>query len=392
MGSGRSVKRTRRFGESKERKSVSRGGPKVKRRHSDYALLVTAVLLLGLGIVMVFSASAVMAMTSYGDPFYFLKRQAIWAAVGIISMVIFMNFDYWHYKKFPTVIIGLSILLLILVLVPGIGRTSHGAQRWIGFGPIGISPSEPAKLALAIYLAAMFSKETYEIRSFIRGVLPPIALGLIMFGLIYLQPDLGTGLTLIGTTFIMLFSAGANLWHLAALVALGTPGVFAAIVSEDYRKRRFLAFLNPWADPKDSGYQIIQSLYALGSGGPFGVGLGKSKQKFLYLPEMHSDFIFAIIGEELGFMGAAAVIMLFFFFAWRGYRIAIKAPDCFSCLLACGLTSMILFQAIINIGVVTATLPITGIPLPFLSSGGSSLVFTLAAVGILLNISRYCTG
>lgn len=341
---------------------------------------------------MVFSASAVMAMTNFDDPFYFLKRQAVWALIGLAGMTLFMNFNYWHYRRLAPAILVLSISLLIAVLLPGVGKISHGARRWLGFGPFTLTPSEPAKLALVIYLSYLLSGKGYKVKTFFRGVLPAVLLGLGMFALILQQPDLGTGLTIAGSTFIMLFSAGARIWHLLGLVAAGIPGVFAAIFMEDYRRQRFLAFLDPWADPRGSGYHIIQSLYALGSGGPFGLGLGKSRQKFLYLPEMHTDFIFAIIGEELGFIGATLVIILFFFFAWRGYRIAMNAPDGFSCLLACGLTSVILIQAIINIGVVTGTLPITGIPLPFLSFGGSSLVFTLASVGILLNISRYCSG
>ena len=366
--------------------------PKIEAGPTDYSLLVAVILLLGLGIVMVFSASAVMAMTNFNDPFYFLKRQAVWALIGLLGMTVLMNFDYWHYKKLAPAIIVLSITLLVAVLLPGIGRISHGARRWIGFGPLTLTPSEPAKMAMVIYLAYLLSSKGYKIKTFFRGVLPPVLLGLGMFALILQQPDLGTGLTVMGSTFIMLFSAGAKIWHLLGLIGMGIPGVFAAIFMEEYRRERFLAFLDPWADPRGSGYHIIQSLYALGSGGPFGLGLGKSRQKFLYLPEMHTDFIFAIIGEELGFVGAMLVIILFFFFAWRGYRIAMNAPDGFSCLLSCGLTSMILIQALVNIGVVTGTLPITGIPLPFLSFGGSSLVFTLASVGILLNISRYCTG
>jgi cell division protein FtsW len=224
--------------------------------------------------------------------------------------------------------------------------------------------------------------------SFLKGLVPQLGMMLLIFGLILKEPDIGTALAIAGTVFVMLYAAGAKVSHLGSLGLAGVAGIVVAILFEPYRLKRLIAFSNPWADPLDSGYHIIQSLYALGSGGLFGVGLGRSREKFLYLPEPHTDFIFAILGEELGFIGTITVLALFFLFAWRGYKVAMAAPDIFGSMLAAGLTTMIIMQALMNIAVVTASMPVTGIPLPFISFGGSALIFTLAGVGILLNISR----
>jgi len=355
----------------------------------DYIIFLTVTVLLAIGIVMVYSSSAVKAQQLYGDGFYFLKRQIVWAVIGLSLMAAAMWVDHRYLRALAKPGLWIALFLLLVVLVPGVGRATHGARRWVELGPLSFNPSEAMKLAFVVYLADYLARAGERIRSFTKGLLPPLAVLGVSFLLILQQPDLGTAIALAGTAVLMLFCSGARLGHLVALFFASLPAVTWMIFGEQYRRRRFLAFLDPGADPSGAGYHIIQALYALGSGGLFGVGLGRSRQKFFYLPEEHTDFIFAIIGEELGFVGAVTVIGLFFFFLWRGYRVAITSPDTFAGFLAMGLTTMIGLQAVVNIGVVTGTLPITGIPLPFISFGGSSLVFTLLGVGILLNVSRY---
>jgi cell division protein FtsW len=360
------------------------------RETPDFIVFFTTVTLLGIGIIMVFSASFATAAGLQNDAYYYLKRQGMWALLGTIGMIVFMHINYRLWRRLSKLILLITIVLLVLVLIPGIGREGLSAMRWITVGPVNVQPSEIAKLSLVIFLAAYLTVKGEQIRYFWRGFLPPIVLMGTFFLLILKQPDLGTAGALGVTAALMLFTAGAEMSHLFGLGLVALPGVVYAIFSEEYRAARFLSFLNPEADPLGSGYHIIQSLYALGSGGPIGLGLGGSRQKWYYLPERHTDFIFAIIGEELGFLGAFLVLTLFLLFAWRGYKVAVTAPDTFASLLAVGITTMICIQALINIGVVTGSLPITGITLPFISYGGSSLLPTLAGVGILLNISRYC--
>ena len=345
--------------------------------------------LVGIGLIMIYSASTHKTYIIMGDPYYYLKRQALWAAIGLVGMFAAANFDYWRLRPMAKFILGVSIVMLLLVLIPGVGHGPAGTRRWISLGFASIQPSELQKLALVIFLAYFLSRAG-RAASFRHGILPVVLLAGAVFGLILLQPDLGTAVACALTIAAVLFVAGARLGHLAGLAVAAVPVLYLAIFSADYRRQRFLAFLDPWADPLDTGFHIIQSLYALGSGGLFGAGLGNGRHsKFFYLPEQHTDFIFAALGEELGFIGTVAVVVLFALLAWRGYRIAVRAPDGFACLLAAGITSMIVLQAAVNIGVVTASIPITGIPLPFVSFGGSSLVFSMAGVGILLNISRH---
>jgi len=360
-----------------------------RKKTPDVLLLAACVLLLSIGIIMVYSASQVTAYEKLDDTFYYLKKQAIWALIGLFAMISVMKIDYWKYKKMAVPFLIFAFALLVIVLLPGIGRTVKGAQRWLGVGPLTLQPSEVIKLSLVLFMAYGLAKYRDRLRYFKGGMLPFLVILALACGLILLQPDLGTAVSLAGTVYIMLFAAGARGKHLFYLALAGLGAVGLAIILEPYRMSRFLAFLNPWADPRGSGFHIIQSLYALGSGGLFGAGLGQSHQKWHYLPEQHTDFIFAILGEELGFFGGALVIILFLIFVWRGFKIAMSTQDHFASLLAVGVTSMIALQAIVNIGVVTGSLPITGIPLPLISFGGSSLVFTLTGVGILLNISRY---
>lgn len=359
-------------------------------RPPDFILFLTVLILLSIGVVMVFSASEYAALVRYHDSFYFFKRQFFYALLGIAGMLFFLNYDCQNFKRLAVPLLGISFLLLVIVFIPGVGHTSHGAQRWIDIGPVTFQPSEIIKFGIVVFTAYGLSRQRHTVKSF-RGLLLYLVVAGLAGTLILMQPDLGTAITLIGTVFIMLFSAGGSLWTLGSVGLIGIAAVGAAIYFEPYRMRRFLAFINPWKDPLGSGFHIIQSLYALGSGGLFGMGLGQGKQKFLYLPEQHTDFIFAVIGEELGLIGTVLVVTLFLIFIWRGLRIALHTSDTFSSLLAAGITAGIGLQAFINIGVVTGSLPITGIPLPFISFGGTSLVFTLAAVGVLLNISRQTT-
>lgn len=363
---------------------------RLNRRAPDYWLYLPVIGLAGLGVVMVYSASAIVAADRYGDAAYFLKRQTLWVALGGVAMLLAQRIHYAALRRFAPIFLLLALAALVLVLVPGIGRVAGGARRWITLGgPLSFQPAEAAKLALALYLANFLAARGDRLRDFRRSVLPPLVITAMMFGLILAQPDLGSALLVGLITVVMLFVAGARIVHLAGLLAAALPGLLVAIFGEEYRRRRLLAFLDPWADPQGAGFHIIQSLLALGSGGLVGVGLGNSRQKFFYLPERHTDFIFSILGEELGLLGTAAVLGLFALFAYRGFRIARRAPDRFGALLASGITMMVLIQAVLNIGVTTGVLPITGVPLPFLSFGGSSLLFTMISAGVLLNISQY---
>ncbi len=361
----------------------------VRPKSIDFLLFFTVLGLLVFGIIMVYSASAVSAYVNFQDSYYFLKRQILWVFLGIAAMLIIANIDYHVWKNTAKPILIVTIVLLILVLIPGLGKVVNGARRWLGFGSMYVQPSEMAKLGMVIFTAWLLTQRQDKIYSFAKGVMPSLAILMVVFGLILKEPDLGTALAISGTVFVMMFIAGAKVSQLLSLSLVGIGGIVVAILTEPYRLKRLLAFSNPWADPLDTGYHIIQSLYAIGSGGLFGVGLGRSREKFLYLPEPHTDFIFAILAEELGFIGTVTIVILFFLFAWRGFKVAISAPDIFGSILAAGITSMIVVQALMNIAVVTASMPVTGIPLPFISFGGSALLFTLAGVGILLNISRY---
>lgn len=364
---------------------------RLKKRPPDFVLFLTVLMLLSVGLVMVFSSSEYVTMVRYGDSFYFFKRQLLWAFLGLIGMFFTMNFDYYRLKRWIGPIVFLGFILLIAVLIPGIGQVVNGSRRWINLGFMAFSPAELVKLCLIMFVAFGLSKSSHKLDSFRHGLLPYLVFMGLAAGLILLQPDLGTAIVLCGTIFIMFFAAGAKLVHLGGIAGMGLLGVVAAIILEPYRMSRFLAFLDPEKDPQGTGYHIIQSLYAIGSGGLFGMGLGQSKQKFLYLPENHTDFIFAILGEELGFIGASLVVLLFIMFVWRGLKIAVTSPDPFGSLLAAGITSGISLQALINMGVVTGSMPVTGVPLPFISYGGTSLLFTLMGIGIILNISKYTT-
>ncbi|MED3573507.1 stage V sporulation protein E [Cytobacillus praedii] len=360
-----------------------------KRTTPDLILIIVTLTLLAVGLTMVYSASAVWAEYKFNDSFFFAKRQMLFAAVGIAAMFFIMNIDYWTWRTWAKVIIIICFVLLIIVLIPGIGNERNGSRSWIGVGAFSIQPSEFMKLAMISFLAKFLSEKQKLITSFKKGLVPSLGLVFLAFGLIMLQPDLGTGTVMVGTCIVMIFIAGARIRHFVILGLIGLSGFVGLVLSAPYRMKRITSFLDPWEDPLGSGFQIIQSLYAIGPGGLFGLGLGQSRQKFFYLPEPQTDFIFAILSEELGFIGGSFVILLFALLLWRGIRIALGAPDLYGSFLAVGIVAMVAIQVMINIGVVTGLMPVTGITLPFLSYGGSSLTLMLMAIGVLLNISRY---
>jgi cell division protein FtsW len=338
---------------------------------------------------MVYSASAAWATYKFDDSFFFAKRQLLFAGIGVLGMFFIMNIDYWTWRTWSKVILIACFILLILVLIPGVGMVRNGSRSWIGVGAFSIQPSEFMKFAMITFLSKFLSENQKKITSFNKGLLPSLSLVFLAFGMIMLQPDLGTGTVMVGTCLVMIYVAGARISHFVGLGLLGIAGFAALVLSAPYRIKRITSFLNPWEDPLGSGFQIIQSLYAIGPGGLSGLGLGQSRQKFFYLPEPQTDFIFAILAEELGFIGGSFVILLFCLLLWRGVRIALGAPDLYGSFLGIGIIAMIAIQVMINIGVVTGLMPVTGITLPFLSYGGSSLTLMLMAVGVLLNISRY---
>jgi cell division protein FtsW len=359
------------------------------RSNPDFMIIFSTLFILSIGIVMVYSASAVMSFREYGDWYFYTKRQLLFAVLGIIAMFFTMNIDYWIWRKWAKIGLIICFFLLILVLIPGVGIVRNGAQSWIGIGAFSIQPAEFMKLAMIAFLAKLLSDHQKKIPYFFKGLMPPLMMVGLAFGLIMLQPDLGTGTVMVGTSMVIIYAAGARIMHLFGLAMVGVVGFVAMVLMEPYRIKRITSFLDPWQDPLGAGFQLIQSLYAIGPGGLMGLGLGMSRQKYAYLPEPQTDFIFSILSEELGFIGGGTVLFLFLLLFWRGMRVAITAPDLFGSLLATGIIAMIAVQVIINIGVVTGMFPVTGITLPFISYGGSSLTLMLTAVGVLLNVSRY---
>jgi len=352
-------------------------------------LLLVSTALIAIGTVMIYSASSVFAYEVYGDSAYYLKRHILFMLVGLVGTILCMSIDYGKFRKFIKPFLFFSILLLFAVFIPGIGRAAGGARRWISLGPLNFQPSEIAKMALVFYAADLLARKQSEIRNFVYGLLPLVlVLGLCVL-LILAEPDLGTAVALASMIIIMAFIAGVDIRQLFLIIVPGIVAVAGLIIMKPYRRMRMTAFLNPWADPKGAGYQIIQSRIALGTGGLFGVGLAHSKQKLFYLPEAHTDFIFSIIGEELGLIGTLSIISLFVVFIWLGFKIAYSARDLFGQFLAFGLVTMIALQAIINIAAITGSIPTKGLPLPFISYGGTSLVYSMVSVGILLNIARH---
>jgi cell division protein FtsW len=361
----------------------------VRSKHGfDIVILAVTIILLSIGVTMVHSASSVVSMQKFNDGFFYAKRQVLWAGLGVVLMFIMANYDYHNLRKWAPKIAIASFIFITVVLIPGVGSIRGGSRAWLGIGSFGIQPSEFAKLGLVIFLAHYLADAKDKMHSFRKGFVPPLLLSLLAVGLIMLEPDLGQSVVIMGTTLILLFAAGARMSHLSLIAGAGLVGFAGLVAAAPYRMQRILSFLDPWKDPLGSGYQIIQSLFALGSGGLLGLGLGQSRQKYLYLPEPQTDFVFSILGEELGFLGGATVLALFAVLVWRGFRTALLATDEFGALLASGITGMIAVQVLINIGVVTGSIPATGITLPLISYGGSSLTLMLTGLGIVLNISR----
>lgn len=355
----------------------------------DLWMIAATLGILAIGIVMVYSASAVAAFHDYGDAFYYVKRQLIFAVLGVAAMFVTMNVHYTFWRKWAIPAVLVCFALLVIVLVPGLGVVRGGARSWLGIGSLGIQPSEFMKLAMVLFLAKLLSERQDQIQRFTTGLLPPLGIMGAAFALIMLQPDLGTGSVMIGASLIVIYVAGAKLSHLGGLALVGVVGLVGLIAAAPYRLQRITAFLDPWQDPLGAGYQSIQSLYAIGPGGLVGLGLGMSRQKYNYLPEPQTDFIFSIIAEELGFIGGALLLLLFLLLIWRGMRTAITIGDPYGSLLAAGIVGIFAVQVLINIGVVIGMMPVTGITLPLVSYGGSSLTLLLTALGILLNLSRY---
>jgi cell division protein FtsW len=361
----------------------------IKTHQGDHILLFVVIALMGIGLIMVYSASSLNSIAIMADGLYYFKRQLIWVCVGLLGMLGFSIIPYTKLEKVTVPMLAISIILLILVLIPGVARDIGGAKRWLRFGGFGFQPSEFAKMCFVLYMAHSISLRQEKIKSFTQGMLPDLLVTGVIFLLIYKEPNLSTATLIMGTYLTMYFLGNGSIKNLAWLSAGGVGMVFALIFRAGYRMRRLLAFINPWENAQGSGYHIIQSLVAIGSGGLFGFGLGQSRQKFFILPERHTDFIFAIICEELGLIGGIFVLLLFLVLIWRGLYIATRAPDMFGFLLASGLTAVIGLQVMVNIGVVLSLIPTTGVTLPFISYGGSSLVFLAMGVGVLLNISKY---
>ena len=359
-----------------------------RKLKSDKVLFLATLLLVCASVVMVYSASAVLALNRFNQPYFFLIKQGMWAALGLAAMSIAMRFDYKNYRE-PTFIwlsLGVAAVALVAVLF---SPPINGSSRWFGIGGIGIQPSELAKLSAIFFTAAILERRLDRINEISYAVVP---IGLVvggLVGLILLEPDLGTSITLVVIAAMMVFAAGLSYRYIVGVLLTVLPVAYLLIMGSAYRRRRLMAFWNPWNDPLGDGFQVIQSIIAVGAGGIFGRGLMAGVQKLFYLPEPHTDFIYAVIGEELGLLGTTVVLICFVVIAWRGFRIAMRAPDRFGSFLAVGLTTMIAVQALFNISVVLGLVPTKGIPLPFVSAGGSSLLISLLGMGILLNVSQH---
>lgn len=359
----------------------------MKTNRIDYILSFSIFILSLIGIVMVLSSTTSFGL-KYGDSLYFLKRHVLYLLLGLLALYMALKIDLKILRKYSFWILLFSMLLLFVVFIPPIGQKISGAWRWINLYFFSFQPSEITKLALIIFLSNALSNKKNQITGFIRGLLPLLLVVVAVCFLILKEPDLGTSLMIFITSFIMFFIAGAKLSHLAAIVVPGIIAVTGLVVSAPYRLRRVFAFLDPWQDPYNVGFQIIQSLLAVGSGGIFGLGLGNSRQKFFYLPQQYADFILAVFAEELGLIGMVSLLAVFLVFFLRGYKIALEAKEPFQIFLAAGITTLFFVQTFINFSVVLGLLPTTGLPLPFVSYGGTSLIVNFFAVGILLNISR----
>jgi cell division protein FtsW len=368
--------------------TASQQTTRLRASRPDVAILVTALALVVVGIIFVYSSSFAVALASFDNANYFVTRQVGAALIGLCAMFVMMRFDYRYLRLVSPLLMLAAVLSLAAVLF--VGNDVYGARRWIAMGPLPpFQPSEFAKLALIIYISAWLASRGREVKSFALGFIPFIFLVGVVAGLILLEPDTGTAATIVVTTGVLFFIAGASVTHIAALMGIGGVAGSLLILAGEYRADRIFAFVRAEDDPSGVGFHTLQLLIALGSGGWEGLGLGVSRQKFFYIPGAHTDGVFAIIGEETGFIGAMLVIGLFAYLVYRGFRVAMNARDDFGCYLAIGIVSWIAFQSLINIGGITRSIPLTGIPLPFVSYGGSSLIMIMAGIGVLLNVSRY---
>ena len=358
------------------------------KKQIDKVLFISIIMLSLFGLIMIYSASSIWSEYKFNDSFHYLKYQAVFLMIGIIVMIMFSKIDTKLYYEKSNKILLVCLILLILVLIPGIGSVRNGSRSWFGIGPFGIQPSEAAKLGLIIFTSKYLTNSNKFLKSYKQGVFPILGITLLIFGLIMLQPDLGTGLILVTSIISLLFIAGVNMKFFLYMGFLGLIGVVVLIIIAPYRMDRITSFIDPWSDALGTGFQIIQSLYAIGPGGLLGVGFSNSIQKHFYLPEPQTDFIFSIIAEEFGVLGAFIVVGLFSIILIRGIKIALSTKDQFSKYLAFGMVFQIIFQTIMNLMVVIGLIPVTGVTLPFLSYGGSSLLISMVSMGILLNISR----
>ena len=361
----------------------------MKNRKVELTLLISVILISIFGIIMIYSASSVWAEYKFNDPYKYLKNQSLFFIIGLILLYYVSKIDYKKYYKYSNKILFICIILLILVLIPGIGTIRNGSRSWFGIGSFGIQPSEFAKLGLIIFTSKYLYNNPNSMKDIKRGVLPIFFITLVVFGIIMLQPDFGTGFIIVMSIIGIMFVAGLDIKIFIRLGFLGLLGIVGLIIIAPYRLKRILSFLNPWSDPLGSGFQIIQSLYSIGPGGLFGLGFGNSIQKHFYLPEPQTDFIFSIISEEFGIMGIIIVSSLFIIIFYNLLKISIKCEDIFGKYLSFGITFGLIFQTILNLSVVVGLVPVTGVTLPFLSYGGSSLLITMVSIGIVLNISRY---
>jgi cell division protein FtsW len=358
------------------------GGP-------DIILLIVTLILVTFGTVMIYSSSSVIAAARFGDGYFFIKKQIMFVVLGLGVMIILSRIPYYYLRKVAYFSILFSVALLSLLLIRGLGTRAGGATRWLDLGVFSFQVTELVKISFVLFLAHFLTKKEEHIKEFNRGFLPPLVITTIIILLILMQPDFGTAMIMAMILIFVLYLAGSRILHLAGLAALLIPAGFMLVIYKGYRLDRFLSFLDPWKDPTNSGFQIIQSFLSFGSGGVIGVGLGNSMQKLFYLPEPHTDFILSVIGEESGFIGITIIILLFVIFVLRGFMISYRTPDLFGTLLASGLTIIIALGAFINMAAVMGLIPTKGLVLPFLSYGGTSLIMTLATVGVLLNISSH---
>ncbi len=359
------------------------------KNYLDKILILLVLALASFGVVMIYSASSIWAEYKFGNEYKFLISQGIFLIIGTILMLVISKIDYNFYKKKANLILLICFILLVLVLIPGIGTVRNGSRSWFGIGGLGLQPSEIAKIGLIIFTAKYLANNEKDMRSIKAGVLPILFVILSFFVLIMLEPDFGTGMVIVLTLIVMIFISETKLTFFVGMGIAGLVGIVALIIVAPYRMARIVSFLNPWTDPLGSGFQIIQSLYAIGPGGLLGMGFMKSRQKYFYLPEPQTDFIFSIISEEFGFLGVLIVCSFFFMIFYTALRIFFKTRDSFGKYLVFGLSFGIILQAILNLAVVVGLVPVTGVTLPFLSYGGSSLLVSMMSVGIILSVYNY---